>query len=244
MNSNSRQRSYFIQLNTKDCANPQTPQWHISDTSLTNIGEASISVNQIFIPNAVYPVNSTNNTVKFVEVATEISVVIPPGSYTGTAFATAIAVAMTAGTLNARTYTASYDMTSLYTLSVTGSGTFYFNTSTASRSMGFVTFPATLALTNTGTVPINCSGSSFVDVLCTLSLKTYSSTLNNTTIARIPLTENFGSYILWEPQFEVKHELLVNQLNSIGISLQDDRGAQWLLPQGFDVGITFKISYD
>ena len=245
MNPGYRLRSYFITLNTKDCSNPAMPVWHLQDTSLTNIGDASISLHQVFIPNAVYPVNSSNNTILFVETgSTLITASIVPGSYTGTDFATAVALAMTTATLNARTYTASYNMTSTYLLTVTGSGTFYFVSSSAMRSMGITTFTTTLALSDVGDVPLNCAGTSFVDIVVGTSLKTYSSTLNNTTLGRIPLTENFGSYILWEPAFTIEHDLLSTQLNSFELKFQDDRGNLWLLPSGFDVGLTIKISYN
>lgn len=74
-----------------------------------------VTVISCVLPLTYYPINKYNNTIRFTEknnttlVATGITIVTPPGRYSGASFAAAIQTEMNAATANALVYTITFN---------------------------------------------------------------------------------------------------------------------------------------
>ena len=71
--------------------------------------EGKYKVKYITIPNTIYNVNTSNNALNWTAGGPYYDAVLPVGNYDGATLATAVAAALTAGDLTARTYTATFD---------------------------------------------------------------------------------------------------------------------------------------
>ena len=71
--------------------------------------EGKYKVKYITIPNTIYNVNTSNNALNWSAGGPFYDAVLPVGNYDGATLATAVAAALTAGDLTARTYTATFD---------------------------------------------------------------------------------------------------------------------------------------
>lgn len=233
------ENSVFLTLNSKDCTNPQYPVWILNDSTLNNIGDARIRVHFAAFPNVVYPINEFNNTLTWFDTISRTTTV-PPGSYTGSALATLLGTLMTHG---ANTITVTYDSAASYKYTFSGTANFYFIDGTLAPNVGITTFPQVLSATVTGNNPINIAGTAFVDVICSLGLRTYSSTLGNTTLCRIPVGDNFMNQIVWEPAYILEHKLFASTIHDIGINLQDDKGKPYILPANAYLSLVLEIAY-
>jgi hypothetical protein len=135
-----------------------------SFTKSLNFGlQGRFLVAHAIIPATAYSVQTGyNDTIYFDEGGPLITCTIPQGNYTTTTIATAVGTAMTAATLNARTYTAAVS-TLTEVMTITGSSNFSLRfatgvTATARTVLGYAAADTTAATTAVGGSVVNLGG--------------------------------------------------------------------------------------
>src|SRR4051812_43336747 len=105
-------------LNSRDATNNAHPTWRITDNSIKNQRGTSLKLISVSFPNYVYPINSANNTIAFIETASpEATYSIPAGVYDPTELGDLVGAGMSAASPNSKTYTMVFDYnTYLFTL--------------------------------------------------------------------------------------------------------------------------------
>jgi hypothetical protein len=199
------------------------------------------------IPNLRYPVNSSNNVLVYTGTASG-SITIPSGSYTGNLIASVLQAALiTATGIAALTVTYS-NTTSMLTFATNGVQTFGLgSTSTIGRILGFASSGTTATTSITSIYPVRLDGPLFVDVVISgLKLETYSDSPSafNKIIARIPLTENFGGIIYYEPTLPTEFTTKSTDLLRFSIMLVDDLGLDFTLPVTADCEYVLQCSVE
>jgi len=238
--------SRLLFLDTKDSNCPDTPSytnWEITLPSLNNIRGFNIAMQNIEIPNVVYPFNSNNNKIYFQENGGgTLTATISENSYTGPTLATEIKTRMdAAGTL---TYTVSWDnIAKKFTISVSLPDVFEFvaGSADAFEELGFDDRLFSQVSTTTSDAPANISGSQYIDIITNFSTVNCSVGTTSNVLARVPLNVAFGNIIYYEPATDDSLFVTETNLDEVFITLRDDRGNLWDLPFNANVSITFKI---
>jgi hypothetical protein len=234
--------SNYLYLNTKDAINPNEPS--IASWSMPEIFKISatnrISLIGASFANAVYPVNSNNNSIVFQEdnTAVNIAATLTPGIYTGSSLATELKAALEAN--GANTYTITYSSATLK-LSIATSGTnIKFVSGSALRvigfeALGFISAP-------TGSFPVRLDGSQYIDLISSIDSANISTSGRNI-LARIPIGVSVGSLVVYENPLDVGISFDPKNISSIDIRLSDDQGNLWLLPSNCQANYTFICSF-
>lgn len=244
--------STFLYLNTRNATSNSNSgtsnnqlSWKLSSARLSTMDGFYLSIKDVQLPNAVYPINSYYCKISFFEHSgTTKTVTIPSGAYTGDSIATAIGTAMTAATGIAATYTASYSTTT-YCLTISSTDTFYLVDATNScyEQLGFnvSSFGTTLASSATGSFPVNLAGSAYVDVISNLSTRNTTVSTTANILVRIPLDYGFGNWITLRVQESEKIFISNPNIDLLSIELRDDRGNPWVLPANSNLSMTLQI---
>lgn len=221
-----------------------TFSWSITDAYLQNFSNFSMQVLKMTIPNLVYPFGyGYNDYVYFIENGGGLThtATIPKSNYTGTQFAAALQTAMNA--VSANTYTVVYDAQSqILQVSITV-GTFAFvgGDNNAYRQMGF-TVDTPYAASLTGDNPVLLSGTDWISVIMDFPNRCYSSTPEAVGIAfRLPVTVSFGNVVFYEAHQPDMIETMASNLSQVVITLIDDQGHEWVLPDNARFSMTMQV---
>ena len=223
-----------------------TPTWRL-DTGKSFSGHYSIGLKSCIIPNLVYPINSTNNTLVFAEGGgSNIVSTLTSQNYTGSQLATELQLVLnTDGSL---VYTVVYDaQTGKLTISVSSS-TVQFKTSNASFTsayvLGFSTSADTAdAASITSDYAIRLDGSMYIDIEMNCSTRSLSSKNTSSPFVRIPLTSSFGSIVSYENNDIADNLMTIDatQMNNLQLRLRDDSGVNWVLPDNAYCSFVFNL---
>lgn len=220
--------------------------WSINLPRLNTLQGFEIALQNIEFPNLVYPINAYNNKLYISEDGGgTLTATLTPNAYTGDQMAAELKTQLEAA--GAGTYTVTYDKQSKkFTIAVSGAKAafaFVDGATNAYEAIGFdsVSLP-TSAASLTSSYPVNLSGSQYVDVVTNFSSHNYSVSTTAHVLVRVPLNENFGSIIFYEPSSDDSLFVTTNQLDEIYMQLRDDKGNYWELPYTSHVSMTLKIT--
>jgi hypothetical protein len=188
-----------------------------------------VSLLRVNIPNTVYNVNSSNNTLVFNRSSTDYTVTLTPSIYNLSTLCSALQTAM--NTLDSNTYTVT---ASDSTLKVTIAGSGVFNIKWASSTMnillGFGTTNSSNATSHVASSVYNVKRDNFlylnIDQLYSGMVMT--STSSTAYLFYVPFDENSGQYcISYESGTFDQHVALTTekQLLTFTVSLYDSTGA-------------------
>jgi hypothetical protein len=126
-------------------------------------------------------------------------------------------------------YTVTYD-TQARTLTIAAPGNFTLESGVhdALSEMGMETLTTGLSITSD--YPINISGSAFVDIVADMSNMNFSTSTTSHVLCRVPLNVPFGNMVFYEPPSHAKMFTSRVRFEQLYISLRDDKGDQWKLP--------------
>lgn len=239
--------SSLIFLNTRDGEGSDNFNtfWPIQRPHLQNVGHYTISLKNIEFPNTVYPINRFNNIITFNEGGGDLTVTLPPNSYTGTQIAASLATLMSAA---GGTYTVTYDAQSkkLTFTETAGPTAFYFVGSIANSGLselGITTVgSASAATSQVSDVPINVSGTQYVDLVTNLSSLNYSTSTNAHLLARIPVNVAFGEVVFYEPPVDLYLLMSSPDFISFSLVLRDDKNNSWELPSNSYLSMVMRLT--
>jgi hypothetical protein len=244
--------SSLLLLDTKDSINTETPyngQWYITNPTYNTAARFDISLRGVQFPNTVYPINEYNNAFSVVETTgNTYASTVPAGNYTASTLATALQTAMRAGSgyAGGNAYLVTTDSAAKTFSIVTGTlavNTFIFVACGNSiyKALG-ISVSSTPAVTVASSWPYNISGSAYVDVVTSIMQATVTSGASKHIVDRIPLNVPFGYMVFWDPSNLIKNETTASNIDNISISLFDDNGNPFKLPQNAAIAYTFQVS--
>lgn len=234
---NSRDQNVLLDSN-------QNIEWTISDPRLNTLGPSTVSLINMEIPNVVYPINQYYNSVQFTDSAGTFSCTVADGFYTGSGLATALAAAMTA-TASDRTYSGSFSTTT-YKITITQDNGTNWSWVAVDNDMyselGITSFAAP-AVSHVGNAPVLLQGTNFVDVVCSElpSTNVVAGDSSQRVLARIPINENFGNIIFFQPNVGQMIPVSIDGVSTLTIALYDDRGNPWILPPNAHFSLCLSI---
>jgi hypothetical protein len=221
--------SSLLFLNTRDSdgGNNYETFWHFARPDLNMPRAFTLSLKNVEFPNTVYPINEFNQNVYFNEGAATLTATLTPNDYTGAQFATEIKTRMDAA--GGQVYTVTYDAQSKkLTLSAPGNFQLESGANDALEEMGFETLVSSTSMTSD--YPINISGSAFMDVVVDIANRNFSTSTSSHVLCRVPLNVSFGQLVFYEPPSHAKMFISKERFDQLYISLRDDRGKQFKLP--------------
>lgn len=230
-------RYYLDTRQSLDPSNPADSQFRIPNIVTNESYTFSISLESAIIPNTAYPVSSGNNKIYFREANTPgvlRTATIPIGYYNSpSAFGQAIVTAMTAVGTAAYTYVYSSTLSHLFISKTPGASDYRFESGpeSAYHLMGFPALNGSYSLVHASTAPVNLSGTSYVDVVCSFGAASVSSSGLSNVFARIPLTAAFGNMCYWQNTDITYSRTNLQDLQTIEIKLYDDYGRLMTLPK-------------
>lgn len=211
----------YIELNSKNrsLGTNNNPKYTLENIVPIN---HSLSVCSLHIPYTFYQINSSNNTIQFVEGgSTEVDITITPGSYTATTLASEIkSKANAAGSL---TYDVTFNSSNgKFTITVSSSTvSIDVSDSTGNELLGFTTDPAdassitsdTIAIVNpTDTIKVKSNYlSSFREYTQYEVPKNSVSDDSNTIFSLSIPNVNFGDYINYDSTYIMENILQINK---------------------------------
>lgn len=190
-----------------------------------------MAVTAATIPITFYPINSSNNVFIFAEESGgDKTATIPPGYYSGQAFADAVEGQLNALSANTRTYIVAYASdTGKITITIpAGTLTMKFSSasSTAYAVMGFAASNAVSTTTITSTYPISIGGPKTVHIRINEVLhnvyNTYNSSLSNI-VAVIPLVGSRFTTCVFQPYIPTPCEI-ASGATQLTITITDEFG--------------------
>lgn len=222
----------------------QNIEWTITDPRLNSLGPCTVTLVNMEVPNVVYPVNEYYNSVQFTESGgSTYTATVADGYYTGSALATALATAMT-NTASSRTYTGSFSSTTYKITISVDSGTFMWVDvdNALYNDLGITEFAATNA-SQVSDAPVQLQGTNFIDVVCSElpSTNVTASDDSKRVLARIPIDQNFGNIIFFQPNVGQAIPVSIDGLSTLTIALYDDRGNPWSLPLNAHLSLCLSI---
>lgn len=224
----------YLHLDTRNSLSPTTP----SQTSFSlnmrfsTATATKCSVENVFFPNLVFPVNSTNNTLYYYENGGAVlkTATIPANaSYNGSSIASALQTAMNNNGGN--NYSVTYSSTTFTILIYTTLGNTFkvLSTSTCLSILG-ISAMSSFAISCQGAYTVNLAGTAYVDVATNIQCRNITSGYSRNIIARIYLTQPVGSYQYYQDTIEDAMVLHNSELTNLDITLYDDQGSIWNLP--------------
>lgn len=207
---------------------------------LFNSSGMSISVESFMYPNLEPNVNSKNNLIVFQEngVATDISLTLSEGYYTGTGLSSELQTQLNAEGSN--TYSVSYNsITGRLTITVT-SGT-SIKIIGDSELLGIIegNFQASI----TSDLPVRLDGSLYVDITSNLHTSNVTSDGVRNVLKRVPLSVN-PQQILFYTNPNDSDSMIVTggSLDTIQIRLVDDKGFKIILPSSAHWAMNLRVT--
>ena len=209
------------------------------------------SIDMVIVPNTMYVINSHNNSLQFLAAdGTSFSTTIGIKDYTPSELATVVEDALNATDTDAsRTYTCDYDSETLkftlatnqlsgFTLGFGGLNAvlgFGYNVSidqsgTEGTKMGDLNLPEYLLLKSKTLGQLLCNSGTYLNGV-----------QKSNTLCAIPMTEGFGSFVHYTPQYRYEFSTPENHINNIEFELvnPDNNSTAELNGYGFTVSITF-----
>jgi hypothetical protein len=234
----------YLNTNDRSSGSNNDSTWIMTNNQINKFTTYAVQLEHAVIINGVYPTNTTNRDITFFENSNDLNVAIaqvPQGLYTGTTYATAVAAAMTTASavfLNSYTYTGSYSTTTFkLTISANGANVFRIASTgtTAATQMGLTTFLVGHQNSQTMSSPVSLSGSTYLDILASFPTGAIdSSNWTKQILARVFLTDPYGTFIYWSSDLESSHIVVSNQdLQRISLTLRDDANNDFTLPNTF-----------
>jgi hypothetical protein len=237
--------SSLVLLNTRDSETSVNYNtfWQIQRPQLNTLKGFKLSLQNIEFANTVYPINANNNIVTFDEGGGSLTATLTANSYTGSELASHLKTQMDAAVGAGDTYTVTYDSQSKK-LTIASTGTYFFVSGVANHAfdeLGITTLDDAAAASRTSDVPINVSGSQYVDIVTDLSNLNYSSSTTAHVLARVPLNVAFGQVVFYEPNNDGSLFSTVDHLDYVSMALRDDKGNLWELPSNSYVSLVLKL---
>ncbi len=244
--------SSLILLSSRDATKPSTTNddlsWAIPVPRANIMNGFQLDLLSCEFVNAVYPINRFYNSLSVLEDtgAATLTVTLTSSSYTGSSLATHIASILTtasAATGNSNTYTGSYD-SATKKITISSDDAFAWRAVSANdayEQIGVTTLTAAVAASVVGDVPINLSGSAYIDVYSNFSNNNWSSSASAKVFARLPLAGDFGDFIALTFVEQEPIYVASPDLSRLQITLRDDRGNPWELPSTFHISFVFNL---
>lgn len=207
----------------------------------------AMSIQQITLPNSVYPINSNNNKLYWNEDGgATVTSTLTANSYTGTQLATELTTQMNADSPGGRTYAVTYDSQSkklTFTESVGLPNTFAFLTGSKDCVVetGVDGDGSNHSTSYIADNPIYLAGTQYIDIQADISSNNYSSNGKSNIIERIPISANFGSVIIYQNSSDDFIKLNDDSLNTLEIRVLDDKGNLFDLPSNAKMSIVLKL---
>lgn len=226
---------------------PSDVIYNLNFNQSNELDNYNMSIQQVTLPNSVYPINANNNKLYWSEDGgATITSTLTPNSYSGTQLATEIATQMNAD--SARTYTVTYDSQSkklTFTESVGLPNTFEFLTGSYNcvKEIGVDGDGSTHSTSYVADNPVYLAGTQYIDIQADISSNNYSSNGKSNIIERIPINANFGSVITYQNASDDFIKLNEDSLNTLEIRILDDKGYLWDLPSNAQVSMVLKLQY-
>ncbi len=239
---------FQIALNTKDgiqVNNTPNETLFILTNYPTNQA-ISVKLVSAAIPNMRFPINSLNNTLVTTGTLTAGTITITAGNYDGTSLAAAIQAALIAATASATLSATFSSVTGLITIATGDVTTIGFgSTTTMLAVLGFVASTAVTAATSiVSTYPIRLDGTTYIDIICDpLYIPSYQATSTKSTrsiIGRVPITDNYGSMIYYEPLHPIIANAQSQDMLRLRISLIGDDDLPFILPANANCSFLFQ----
>lgn len=237
---------FFIYLDTQDAidVNPSNANFNIN-LNFNSYTNPFISLEEVCMQNLVYPINSNYNTIVVEENSlSTITVSLEEKFYNGTEFAQEIQDKLNAGTAESITYTVTIGTNNRkLTISADGANVFQIlQGTTCLRELGLIAPMDSAVISFTMPYPIRLDGSEYVDVVSNVPLNNISSDGRTNILARIFLTNPFGTLQVFENNTIDKLRINTNQFTNMNIRLFDDRGNIFQLPFNCNVSYIFKFT--
>jgi hypothetical protein len=178
------------------------------------------------------------------------TVVITPNNYSGTTLAAELALQLTTNSPNGDTYSASYDNNSKKLTINNPTRTWQLGNvdknphaelGISASQLGIDTVNDGSNWSLTSAVPINISGTTYVDVITNLSAHSHSVGANRQVLVRVPITVPFGNIIFYEPSKGEEQFVSHAQLNEIWLELRDDKNNLFKLGEYSHVSMNLGI---
>ncbi len=236
--------SFSLFLNSKDAQQHLITNtnydvtWRLTLPTQDNTMNYGISLQQVIFENSVYPTNEFNNRFAFFYGGNNYSVTIPEGFYTGITMATILQSLLQAVEAS---FTVTYDSYNKK-FTITRGGNFQLIDSTAMSDLGFISSQFNINATSwVSFTPIKISGSNYVDIAMDYSSQNFSTSTSRHIFARIPVGEEFGSQIVYEPTQPIPITT-TQTMEYIRIALLDDRGNAFKLPANQELSVVLLIT--
>lgn len=241
--------STFIYLDTKDCIDPSNPAFARFLLNFQNYSnhKGFISLEQLTIPITVSPINSNNNTLELIENsgATTATVTLSEQSYTGAEIATELKTKLDAASLSGNIYTVSYNSnTKKLTIAASANNFTFGANSTALKVIGFTLTPTTYSASRTSENVVRLDGSSYYDIVSSLSSRNISSNGRTNILARVPIFAGFGSVQSYQHTNDSAIQIFNQDVDVITLSIYDDENNLVQMPEGSDIAYTFKLTFE
>lgn len=237
-----------LYVNSDNSLSPESPwDFEVSvDLNLQDVYKsARVRLKDISIPLTNTPINRFNNILTLAEDngVSPFSVDIPPGAYTGSEIATQLQTLLNISSPNLRTYTVSY-ITSTKKISISiNSGNFKIFPCRAQRPLGFpdsqVLGTMVYTSTQTGAHVVRLDGSNYVFLTSSLGTRNISSNGRYDILARIPITQNFGSVQVYENNSDGFLDIGARDIDSIFFRLIDSQDN----PYEIDNEVSFTLQF-
>lgn len=239
--------SNYIALNSRDSNSVESylPSWTFNVPQHGKLTENyHMCLVNFQVPNTVYPVNEYYKQLSIVQDNTiSFSFSLTENNYTGTQLASELETQLNA--LGGYTYTCTYDTQSKKIQVTCSGGTFEWsaiNDYNAYRILGVTTFGVQTA-NYVGDVPINLSGSSYIDIISNLRNDNFSSTHFTSFYERIPIDVPFGNIIVYEPANKAPVQIQShNGLFTVTFEMRDDQGNLFKLPTYSEVSCKLLVT--
>lgn len=236
---------YFITLDSRHADNNAQPTWKLVEHSINLPANYVLEVVSICFPNAVYPINETNNRVYIVRSSTPLittTISITPGNYNSASFVAELQNQLDL-VYGSNVFTVTYKTTT-HTLALTDSAqTFAFVSGlyTMYEEIGFLGTLGKFGATQKCTGPLNISGSKYVDIFSNIPTRNAVSSSNAYHLCRIPLVDNYGYIVYYEPQFQYQSEASNLNFPVLSLVLKDEKQNLWSLPTNTYISLVIRI---
>lgn len=190
--------------------------------SITNV---SCYLESASIPNIVYNIRATNNTLTFFENSGAVlkTATLSPAQYDANSLASALQTAMNSAGSN--TYTISYSSL-LRKLTIATTLPFTFQIQPSSTLLSNIGFDAmtTFATSKQADYQVNLLASRYIDVVVNFNCASVALNKRNNILQRIHLNDNTGSVIFYQAQVQAATVTSAHSLRQIEVRLYDDQG--------------------
>lgn len=233
----------YLLLNTSDAYTTTPHDCSFSIDGSKNLqGISKIALQTAIIPNLRYPINESNNTLNFSEngFSSVNTITLAQGNYTPNTLAAELEAKLNDSSDN--DYSVSYSGVSqklTITTLAPDSIKIIESGSTSLEVLGFTEESLHKQVVE-ATYSIRLDGTQFLDILINVPSDNIVSS-NIRVFKRIPVGSGYGSLVVYETSTPDFTYLKTDGFNTLDISIRDDRGRQFVLPNNARVQYTFKL---